>query len=88
MWFVKHNISFQNQNSKPVFSAQSETSTTRNRSETVFSPSPEDVAKRAYRNYVDGGSEQGRDVEHWLEAETQLRAEHNGSMTSGFQSRA
>ena len=31
------------------------------------------VAMRAYELYLDDGAPQGRDVEHWLRAETELR---------------
>lgn len=33
----------------------------------------EAIAQRAYELYVASGSQDGRDVEHWLEAERQLR---------------
>ena len=37
--------------------------------------SPEHIAQRAYELYAAGGYEPGREVEHWLEAERQLKAE-------------
>ena len=37
--------------------------------------SPGRIAERAYELYQAGGYEPGREVEHWLEAERQLRAE-------------
>jgi len=40
-----------------------------------LAPSPEDVSRRAYFSYVNQGSVPGHDVQHWLEAETQLIAE-------------
>jgi hypothetical protein len=40
-------------------------------------PSPDEVAKRAYLNYVKHGSLPGFDKQHWLEAEAQLVAERN-----------
>ena len=33
----------------------------------------EAIAQRAYEHFVASGSQHGRDVEHWLEAERQLR---------------
>ena len=36
-------------------------------------PTPEQVAERAYQRFVERGSEYGRDVEDWLEAERELR---------------
>jgi hypothetical protein len=35
-------------------------------------PSPEEIAIEAYRIYMAGGAEDGRDLEHWLEAERRL----------------
>jgi hypothetical protein len=36
-----------------------------------------EVAKQAYFNYVNAGSESGHDVRNWLAAEAQLIAEHH-----------
>jgi hypothetical protein len=36
-----------------------------------FRPSRDEVARRAYSIFLDQGSPQGRDVQHWLEAEAQ-----------------
>lgn len=41
-----------------------------------FAPSTDEVAKRAYFSYLNHGSRPGHDVQNWLEAETQLHAEH------------
>jgi len=37
--------------------------------------SPEEIAVRAYQLYVDAGSPEGQDIEHWVRAEAQLVAE-------------
>ena len=42
-----------------------------------FTPTPGDVAKQAYFNYVNAGSESGHDVRNWLAAEAQLITEHH-----------
>ena len=42
-----------------------------------FTPTPDEVAKQAYSNYVNEGSESGHDVQHWLAAEAQLIKEHH-----------
>lgn len=42
-----------------------------------FIPAPDEVAKQAYFNYVNEGSESGHDVQHWLAAEAQLVARHH-----------
>jgi hypothetical protein len=52
--------------------------------EKYFAPSPEEVARRAYFCYVNEGSPEGRDVQHWLAAEAQLTAERNLTRTHGF----
>jgi len=39
-------------------------------------PTPEQIAERAYRRFVERGGEPGRDVEDWLEAERELRWSH------------
>ena len=49
-----------------------------------FVPSPQEVARRAYFTYVNQGSQPGRDVQHWLEAEAQLLAERNLTRVHGF----
>ena len=37
-------------------------------------PTHEQIAARAYEIFIERGQPQGRDLDHWLEAETQLRA--------------
>jgi DUF2934 family protein len=37
-------------------------------------PTHEQIARRAYEIFVERGQQAGRDLEHWLEAERQLRA--------------
>jgi hypothetical protein len=39
---------------------------------TALAPSPDAVARRAYRIYKSQGSQPGHEVKHWLEAEAQL----------------
>jgi hypothetical protein len=54
-----------------------------------FTPSPDEVARRAYFTYVNQGSLPGHEVQHWLQAEAELIQErdltrshrfHNGDM--------
>jgi hypothetical protein len=49
-----------------------------------FAPSPDEVARRAYFSYVNQGSLQGHEVQHWLEAEAQLLAERKLTRAHGF----
>jgi hypothetical protein len=82
---VKHNTYHQDQN-PPAESGQSRAANS-NQNETSFTPSPDEVARRAYFSYVNEGSPPGRDVQHWLEAEAQLLAERNLTRTHGFHNR-
>ena len=50
-------------------------------------PSPDEVARRAYFTYVNQGSRSGHEVQHWLEAESQLIAERNLTRVHGFHNR-
>jgi len=50
-----------------------------------FTPSPGEVARKAYFTYENEGSSQGRDVQHWLAAEAQLIVERNLTRVHGFQ---
>jgi len=49
-----------------------------------FSPSTEEVARRAYFSYVNDGSRPGHDVQHWLAAEAHLLAERDRTRVHGF----
>jgi hypothetical protein len=53
-------------------------------SEIDFVPSPDEVARRAYFSFVNQGSSQGHEVQHWLAAETELIAERNCNRVHGF----
>jgi len=55
-----------------------------NQSEDGFVPSPDEVARRAYFTYLNEGSPEGRDVQHWLAAEAELTAERNLTRVHGF----
>ena len=49
------------------------------RAKTPPSPLQEEIACVAYQLYEDSGRADGRDVEHWLEAERLVFARHAGS---------
>jgi hypothetical protein len=55
--------------------------------ETDFKPAADAVAMRAYFIYLRQGSLPGHDLHHWLEAETQLRAERSRPFIRGFATR-
>jgi len=52
--------------------------------EISFTPSPVEVARRAYFAYENERSQPGHDVQHWLKAEADLIAERNLTRTHGF----
>jgi Protein of unknown function (DUF2934) len=49
-----------------------------------FTPSPDEVARRAYFTYVNQGSPQGYEVQHWLQAEAELIQERNRTRSHEF----
>jgi hypothetical protein len=52
--------------------------------ETNFTPSPDEVARKAYFAYENERSQPGHDVQHWLKAEADLIAERNLTRIHGF----
>jgi hypothetical protein len=49
-----------------------------------FTPSPDEVARKAYFAYENHGSLPGHDVQHWLKAEADLIAERNLTRIHGY----
>jgi hypothetical protein len=47
---------------------------------TVLTPNRDHIARRAYELFLSSGAMHGRDVEHWLQAESELR---DRSVTAG-----
>lgn len=84
---MKHNKSSQNQKQKLV-SVSRPTATARvNQCGIDFTPPADEVAIRAYFSYVNQGSLPGHDLQHWLEAEVQMLAEHNLTRAQAFHNR-
>ncbi len=52
--------------------------------EFAFSPSPDEVARRAYFAYENQGSLPGHEVQHWLAAEADLIAERELTRRHAF----
>ena len=42
-----------------------------------FTPSPDEIARKAYFTFVNQGSKSGQEVQHWLQAEAELIQERN-----------
>lgn len=85
--FMKHNENSHDQNRKPANASRPTVVANLDQSGIDFVPSPDEVARRAYLNYVNQGAQPGRDVQHWLEAEQQLLAERNLTRVHGFHNR-
>ena len=51
-------------------------------------PTPDEVARRAYFAYLNRGSLHGHDVEDWLAAEAELIAERKPARVHGYHSPA
>lgn len=79
---MKNNKHLQTQ--KQAGASQSTAVPESNKSEIDFAPSPEAVARKAYFSYVNQGSSQGHEVQHWLAAEAELLAERNLTRVHGF----
>ena len=54
------------------------------KNEINFTPSPDEVARKAYFAYENEGSRPGHEVQHWLAAEAQIIEERKLTRTHGF----
>ena len=52
-----------------------------------FTPSTDEVARKAYFAYENQGSQPGHEVQQWLKAEADLIAERNLTRVHGFHNR-
>jgi len=84
---MKHNKISQDQNQKPATTLQTVATTALNQNEINFTPSTDEVARRAYFSYENQGSLPGHDVQHWLKAEAELITERNRTRVHGFHNR-
>jgi hypothetical protein len=84
---MKHNKFSHRQNQTPVSASPPTTPVDLGQSAIGFVPSPDEVARRAYLDYVNQGAQPGHDVQHWLAAEAQLIAERNLTRVHGFHNR-
>jgi hypothetical protein len=48
-----------------------------------WKPTQEDIARRAYEIFEQCGRPQGRDLDHWLKAEGQLKSARQGTEQRG-----
>jgi hypothetical protein len=85
--FMKHNKVSRHQNQTPASASPPNAAVDLDQSTIGFVPSPDEVARRAYLNYVNQGAQPGHDVQHWLAAEAQLLTERNLTRVHGFHNR-
>jgi hypothetical protein len=81
---MKHKHFSQDQNQKPASASRPTAVADLNQSGIDFAPSADEVARRAYFRYVNHGSLQGHEVQHWLAAEAELIAERKLTRVHGF----
>jgi hypothetical protein len=84
---MKHNKSSHQQEQKTVGALRPNAAADADQGGVDFTPSPDEVARRAYFSYVNQGSLPGHDVQHWLEAEAHMLAERNLTRVHGFHNR-
>jgi len=84
---MKRSKSSQVQTPKPASVPQQAPVADVNQTGVNFTPSPDEVARRAYFTYVNQGSQPGHEVQHWLAAEAELTAERNLTRVHGFHNR-
>jgi uncharacterized protein YceK len=84
---VKPGPPAQDQPQEPASAPRPTAAADLNQREMGFVPSPDEIARRAYFTYLNEGSPQGRDVQHWLAAEAELVAERNRTRVHGFHNR-
>jgi hypothetical protein len=77
----------QNQTRKPAEAARPTAAAGMTPAEFTFTPAPEEVARRAYFTYVNEGSRDGHEVQHWLQAEAELIAERQLTRAHAFHNR-
>jgi hypothetical protein len=85
---MKHNKHTLDQSRKPAGVAIPMAAATLNQDEINFVLAPDEVARKAYFSYVNQGSRQGHEVQHWLAAEAELIAERNRTRVHGFHNKS
>lgn len=82
---MKHRKHFHNLTSAGI--APTDLAAGLNQTENNFTPSPDEVARKAYFTYVNAGCPEGCDVQHWLNAEAQIVQERDQTRIHGFHNR-
>jgi hypothetical protein len=85
-FFMKHHKSSHEADQKAPVAARPAAAVA-SQNEIDFTPSPDELARKAYFTYVNQGSRDGHEVQHWLAAEADLIAERNQTRVHGFHNR-
>jgi hypothetical protein len=83
-WGMEDNEFYQIENQKPATPFRTDVPSEIDQRPVDFMPPENEVSHRAYFNYLNEGSPRGRDVQHWLNAEAELIAEHHPIKLHGF----
>ena len=82
--FVKQNNYSQDQNQKSARTSRPAVAVALSQNEIDFVPAPDEVSRKAYFSYVNQGSQQGHEVQHWLAAEAELIEERRRTRVHDF----
>jgi len=74
----------QSQNQNPAGNLRPVAFAATSKAEAEFVPAPDEVARKAYFSYVNQGSQQGHEVQHWLAAEAELIEERKRTRAHEF----
>jgi hypothetical protein len=85
---MKHIRHPQDQNQKQATAPRPTATAGLSPDEIDFTPAPDEVARRACFTYVNQGSQDGHEVQHWLQAEAELIAERQFTRVHGFHNRS
>jgi Protein of unknown function (DUF2934) len=85
---MKHNKNTYDQTKKTDGTVPPVATANPSSTEMAFVPAPDEVSRKAYFSYVNQGSRQGHEVQHWLAAEAELIAERNRTRVHGFHNKS
>jgi len=80
---MKHHHSPQNHAHDPAPSKPQPAAVLK-KGEATYTPTPDEVARKAYFSFLNQGAPEGQSVQHWLTAEAELIAERNRTRVHGY----
>ena len=81
---MKQNKYSRDKNQEPASASKQAAASDSSQSGIDFTPSADEVARRAYFSHVNQSSLRGHEVQHWLAAEAELIAERKLTRVHGF----